>query len=96
MTGLRDVGLRTPEESLFVGRSNRGGPVGVRIVPEHPDRPGVRETEALDALDGRGLAGSVGTEDAEDLTLVDGEAHATDGSFGAVARVEVDDLDGCY
>ena len=49
------------------------------IEPEHADRAGVGRPQTGDRLDGRGLAGAVRSEDAEDLALLDGERDAVDG-----------------
>ena len=49
------------------------------IEPEDADRARVGRPETGDRLDGRGLAGAVRAEDAEDLALLDGERHAVDG-----------------
>ena len=55
--------------------------------------PAVGRAEAGDRLDGRGLAGTVGSEDAEDLAFLDGERDAVDGRAVAVALGEVGDFD---
>jgi hypothetical protein len=48
----------------------RQAPGPVRVGAEHADLSGVAAAEALEDLDGRGLAGAVGPEEGEDLTRV--------------------------
>jgi hypothetical protein len=45
---------------------------------------GVRAGEGGQDVDGGGLAGAVGAEDAEELAAVDGEAEVVEGVDGAV------------
>ena len=61
--------------------------VATGIEPEDLDGPAVGGPEARDGLDGRGLAGAVGAEDAEDLALLDGERDAVDGARPAYCLV---------
>jgi hypothetical protein len=56
--------------------------------------PGIRLAQPLDHLQGGGLAGAVGAEDAEGLALFDLEADAVDRDVFAVALGEGVDLDG--
>ena len=67
-----------------------------RRLPEHADRPGVRLAEPLDHLERRRLAGPVGAEDAEELTLGHLEAHAVDSPELPVRLRQVADLDRCH
>ena len=48
--------------------------VGDRVEAEQRDRPGVAAAQALDRLDGGGLAGAVRSEQSEDLAVPDVEA----------------------
>jgi ATP-binding cassette subfamily B protein len=50
----------------------------------------------LDALDGRGLPGSVRAEDAEDLPLLHGEGDGVHRDGGPVGLVEMFNLNDCY
>ena len=59
-----------------------------RVAPEHPDLPGVRSAEALDHLDRGGLAGTVGAEDGDHLTLLDVEVDPGNGGGVAVGLGE--------
>ena len=63
------------------------------IKPEDPDRSRVGSAQAGDRLDRRGLPCAVRPEDAEDLSLFDGEGNAVDGRLGAVALGDVVDFD---
>ena len=65
----------------------------VTSSPKTVDRPGVRFAKALEDLDGRGLAGPVRTEHAEDLAAPDLEADSVDGLHVAVALLQVGDAD---
>jgi len=58
---------------------------------DHPALVGV--AQPLEDLHGGGLAGAVGSEDAEDLVLADVEGDAVDGHDLAVALAEILDLD---
>jgi hypothetical protein len=57
------------------------------------DRASVGPAQALDHLERRGLAGTVGTEDAEDLPAGHGERDAVDRDQIAVAFGQIDDVD---
>src|SRR5262245_20830548 len=64
------------------------------IEAEDRDRSAIRDTQALDALERRGLAGAVRSDQAEDLAVVDLERHLVDGDRPAVglpAAVDTDD-----
>jgi hypothetical protein len=67
-----------------------------RVQPGDPDGAAVRRAQPLDAFDGRGLAGTVRAQDAEDLAFFDGEADSVDGRGVAVPFDEVVDLDDCH
>jgi hypothetical protein len=75
------------------------GGVRPRGPPEEAHGPGVGLAQALDDLEGRGLPGSVGAEDPEELAAFDAEAHPVDGvdltgPAAAIGLAEVGDLDG--
>ena len=64
-------------------------PVGVGGVgAQHADRATVAVAVALEDLDGRGLAGTVGAEQAEDLATTNVQRRAADGLEGAVALAQ--------
>jgi hypothetical protein len=63
------------------------------VVPQHPDGPAAARAVALEDLRRGGLAGPVGAEQAEDLALLDAEAHVGYGGLLAVAVVQVLDVD---
>jgi hypothetical protein len=71
-----------------------GGPVlGDGVEAGHPDPARVGDAQALDALDGGGLAGAVRAEDAEDLALLDAEGDTVDDGSAAVGLAQVADFD---
>jgi hypothetical protein len=59
--------------------------VKYNVLAIEVDRPAVRVLCASDALDEGGLSGSVVTDEAEDLTGIDFDVHATERSDSAVA-----------
>jgi hypothetical protein len=63
------------------------------IVAQDADRPGIGDPKAGDRFDGRGLPGAIGSEDAEDLALLDGERQVVHGRAVAIAFAEVFDFD---
>jgi hypothetical protein len=63
------------------------------VEARHLDAAGVGLAQALDHLEGGGLAGAVGAEDAEDLAGADVEVDAGDGGEAFVAFDEAADLD---
>jgi hypothetical protein len=63
-----------------------------RIKPRHANGAGVGRAQAFDHFEGRGFAGAVGTEDAEDLARVHGEVDAIDGGKLAVALDQASDI----
>src|SRR5205823_10075281 len=65
-----------------------------RVKIEHADLAGIRPPVALEDLDGRGLAGSVRAEQAEDLARLDGQRQAVERAHGAIAFAEPGDFDG--
>ena len=67
--------------------------VFTRIEAEYRDAAFVPFSEAFDALHGRGLAGPVGSDEAEDLPSVDLERDVRYGDGGAVPFLEVRYLD---
>ena len=70
--------------------------VASRVDATDPDGPAVRGAQPLDTLDGRGLAGPVGPQDAEDLARLDGEADPVHRGVVAVALDEAVYLDDCH
>ena len=68
-------------------------PVGLGIETHHAHRPGIGGTQADGALDGGRLAGAVGSQDAEDLACLNGEADVVHRHGGSVRLAEVIDLD---
>ena len=91
---------RLPRRDLVLqGRRLQRGPdllldvvwTPARVDAADLDVPFVRLPQADDALDGGRLAGSVGTEQAEDLAVLDLEAHAPRGLDLAVPLPQVPD-----
>ena len=68
-------------------------PVGDRIESEDADGSRGGGGQALQGLDGRGLAGTVGAEQGHDLTVSDREVEVIDGRQRTVANDEVFDHD---
>ena len=69
----------------------------LHVVAEHPGRPAVGPEDGGEDPDGRGLAGSVGSEQPEDGALLDGEADPVEGAHLALALeglLQVVDFDG--
>ena len=64
--------------------------VGRPAAAEHLDLAGIRRVEALQDLDGGGLAGAVRTEQPEALAGADLEIEAVDGDHVAVALDQPD------
>jgi len=64
-----------------------------RVEAEDLDGAAIGAPQALDAFDRRGLAGSVGTEQADDLALFDVEVDAIDDQMFAVAFAQSPDFD---
>jgi len=64
------------------------GHLAARVEPEHRDLPGVGVPQSLQALDSCGLAGAVGSEDAEDLPSRDVERDVPDGAHGPVGLAQ--------
>src|SRR5690606_22412796 len=64
-------------------------PVLDRVESQHGDRARVGCSQAGDALDRCRLPGAVGPDDAEDLSLVDGEGDVVDGDVPPVTLVQV-------
>jgi hypothetical protein len=60
-------------------------PVALRIQPEHCDLAGVGRAQAGDALHRGRLARPVGSENPEDLSLLDREGDSVDRDLLAVA-----------
>ena len=64
-----------------------------RVEPEHAHGPVVGLAQALAALDRRGLARAVGSEDGGDLAVVGDEVEPVDDGTAAVALDEPGDLE---
>jgi hypothetical protein len=62
------------------------------LAPE-PHAPGSRPVEAGDRLQQGALAGAVGTDDGDDLTVVDPECDAVDGRNSAEVPRKLVDLE---
>ena len=71
-----------------------GGVTRRWVVPEDPDPAAVGAVEPQQAADRRRLAGTVGTEEAEDLASVDRQAHVADAPSLAEGLGQVLDKDG--
>jgi hypothetical protein len=71
-----------------------GGGMGAGIEAGDVDGAGIRLTEAEDALEERGLAGAIGAEEAEDLTVRDEEIDGVNGGDGAETAGEGGGFDG--
>jgi hypothetical protein len=77
-------GLELNADALFDGPG-----VARNIDAEDADGAGGRLAEALDHFEGGGLAGAVGSEDAEDLPFFDGEGDAVNGYGVLVALGQI-------
>jgi len=96
--GVSGEGLANREERLdgqllqdhaqALAQLAAGGAVG-GVVAEHVDPAAVAGAESLEDLDGRRLAGSVGPEQGEDLTLLHYEGHVLDSVDLAVALAQM-------
>ncbi len=64
-----------------------------RVEAQHAHGAGIGPAVALEDLDGRGLAGAVGPEQAEQLTAAHLEGHAGEDLAGAVRLADVADAD---
>ena len=80
-----DVLERTPEPER---RPLVHGQVGDLLTPVD-DAAGVGRVEAGDQVEQRRLAGAVGTDDADDFVLVDGDAHVQVGLDASEADGQV-------
>jgi hypothetical protein len=65
-----------------------------RIQPEYPDRPLRREPSSHDRLHGRGLSGTIRTEEGEDLTPFSMQCESVDGDQRPVADHQIRTGDG--
>ena len=74
-------------------RRRSWSPATLRVEAEHGHRAAVGPAEALQDLDGGGLPGAVGAEQAEQLAAPHREGDAAQHLGGAVAPPEVADLD---
>ncbi len=63
------------------------------IEAQNADTAGVWPAKTLGAFHHGGLPGSVGTEDSENLTLLNLQRYIIDGDYAAVDLVKVIDLD---
>src|SRR5699024_2049889 len=61
--------------------------VALRIEPRDPDGTAVGQAQPFDALDRRGLARTVGAEDSEYLTFLDGEVDVPQDGLRSVGLV---------
>ena len=86
--GIKRDQVRHVGEARFDGHF-----VLLRVEAEHARRAGVRAEQIQQALDGRGLAGTVAAEKAVAFPGADGQAEAVHGIQLAVATVEVFDFD---
>ena len=70
-------------------------PVGVpdRVQAQHPDLTRVLAPQPLEDLDRRGLAGTVGADETEDLAVMDGEVEVVDDGPAVVSLGEPADGD---
>src|SRR5258708_19480239 len=73
--------------------SARGAVVGTHIMAHHPRRPAIGAREARENADQGGLAGSVGSEQPEELSLRDLEVDPRERLQLAEALVDVAELD---
>ena len=71
----------------------QAGRISLRVEAEDGDRAAVRSSHAFDALHGRGLAGAVGSNEAEDLALEDFQRDIFHGNRGTVVLAQPGDGD---
>ena len=83
----RDVLRQVPDVAADVHR------IFEEVVPGNPHPPGRRRQKAGDHPDRRGLAGAVGTQHADDLTVIDGEGDRVDRREVAVGARQILYLD---
>jgi hypothetical protein len=69
--------------------------VSHRIEPEHDDRAVVRPAQSLDTFHRRCLAGTVGTDQAEDFSRLHVERHAVNGDRAPVGFAERYNVNRC-
>jgi hypothetical protein len=95
LQGLTDGELGLQFALLELGAEDAGHArvVGHGVEAGDPDPARVGDAQALDALDGGGLAGAVRAEDPEDLALLDGEGDAVDDGPVAVGLAQSADFD---
>ena len=74
-------------------RSRHSLPAPGRVLAEDADLAGVGRAEALQDLDGGGLAGAVGPENGDDLAAVDLEVDAAHDLAVAVGLAQAADAD---
>ncbi len=71
-----------------------GGVRGERVGAQHAHRAGIRATQPLAALDGGGLARSVGAEHGGDGPAAGGQVDPVDGAHASVGALQTTDDDG--
>ncbi len=86
LDGLGDPHPIRQRRALQLAAELRPEPVGVpdRVETEHAHVPGVGPPESLEDLDGRGLAGPVGADQAQHLARMDVEVEPVDDHPAAV------------
>ena len=73
----------------------RGAPVGHGVFAQHRDASAVGTIETGDQIDQRGLARTIGPEQAEELAATDGKIHAIQGLSLPVSFTDACNLDRC-
>src|SRR4029077_11725816 len=84
-SAFRGVGYAEPRDFL--------GPHVVDRLSTKADLAARRAVEATDGAQRRGLAGTVASDERDDLALIDGERHSAQRAHPAVVHVDVDQLE---
>ena len=111
-SGRPRLGIERPEQVEGLARGDLGRePALLQLHPDEMPEPGVLagqvdagdgdgagigRTQTADRLHQRGLARTVGAEDADDLALGDIEVDAAQDLARAIGLVDVSDLDQCH
>src|SRR5699024_2525759 len=84
---IGQLGLQLALPELDAQDAGHLAVVALRIEPRDPDGTAVGQAQPFDALDRRGLARTVGAEDSEYLTFLDGEVDVPQDGLRSVGLV---------
>ena len=91
--GGADAGVEATLLEHHADAADHGGVVGQGVVTQDPDGARRRPAEALEGLDGGGLARPVRPQEGDHLARFGGERHPVHGHHVAVGDAQVPDLD---